>query len=397
MARSKRGGGAGAGGRTRAKAGGDPGAVFPIMAWNSCPGDPAVLGRMRECGLTLAGFAAAEHLDAVHAAGMRAIVSDPRLSQHDWRRPDKDAIRRDVAAAVEATREHPAVFGYYLKDEPSAEEFAGLAVAAGEVRRLAPGKWPYINLFPNYATPAQLGSPTYAEHLRAFVRTCRPPILSYDNYSLMEREDVRGAYWTNLEEIRAASVRSRIPFWNIVLSVAHFNYRELTAADARFQAFTTLAYGGRGLSYFTYFAPSIGNYRMAPVDQFGNATATWHHLRHVNLQIARLAPTLLRLRPDRAYHLGHVPAGCQGPDERSLVTSAGAADLLVGDFTHEDGSRYAMVVNKSFHDSAWCSPTYRKPPAKVWIVSPYSGAHEPYAGEQCVLAPGQGTLLKLEA
>ena len=42
------------------------------------------------------------------------------------------------------------------------------------------------------------------------------------------------------------------PAENIVLSVAHFSYREPNAADLRFEAYTTLAYGGRGLSYFTY-------------------------------------------------------------------------------------------------------------------------------------------------
>jgi hypothetical protein len=64
------------------------------------------------------------------------------------------------------------VYGYYLRDEPGADAFAGLATVAMLVRELAPGKWPYINLFPNYANAQQLGAATYEEHLEKFVATC---------------------------------------------------------------------------------------------------------------------------------------------------------------------------------------------------------------------------------
>ena len=75
-----------------------------------------------------------------------------------------------------------------------------------------------------------------------------------------------------------SALRHALPFWNIVLSNAHFNYAEPTPAGFRFQAYTTLAYGARGISYFTYFAPPAGDYRLAAIDQFGNKTATWDAL-----------------------------------------------------------------------------------------------------------------------
>ncbi len=369
---------------------------FPIMAWNWIKADPAALRRMRDNGLTVAGFVRPTDLDAVHAAGLKAIVADPRLSDYDWLQVAPEQARANVAAVIAEVGDHPAVFGYYLKDEPCADQFAGLAVVADEVRRLAPGKWPYINLLPDYANARQLGAATYEEHLAQFVATCRPPILSYDNYSLMERQDVRTPYWTNLESMRNASTRHNIPFWNIVLSVAHFQYRELSAADARFQAYTTLAYGGRGLSYFTYFAPECGNYRMAPVDQFGAETPTWYYLQHVNRQIEHLAPTLLQLRSDAVYHFGQVPAGTTGPSTASLVSELAGADFLVGDFTHVDGSRYALIVNTSFHASQWCHPRLQGAADEdVSMVSPYTGQRVPFLGEQKVLAPGQGVLLRV--
>lgn len=369
---------------------------FPIMAWNWAPKDPAALQKMREVGLTLAGFAAPDALDACQAAGLKAIVSDNRTSGYDWANVDEAKARKNIAGLVAEVGHHPAVFGYYLRDEPGADMFPGLAKVATLIRELSPGKWPYINLFPDYASSAQLGTSNYSEHLERFISTCHPSIISYDNYSLMDDGSVRESYWTNLEAVRAACRKHGLEFWNIVLSVAHFSYRELSAADFRFQVYTTLAHGGRGISYFTYVTPSTGNYRMGPIDQFGNQTPIWYFMQHVNLQIQKLAPTLLQLRSDAVYHFGQVPSGASGPTTNSLVSGVGEGSFLVGEFTHRDGARYLMVVNKDTAKSRHCSLEYRKAPRHVQHVSAYSGALTPFAGEDLWLAPGGGALLKVE-
>ena len=58
------------------------------------------------------------------------------------------------------------------------------------------------------------------------------------------------------------------------------------------------------------------------IDQFGNPTPTWYFLQNVNLQIQKLAPTLLKLTSDRVYHFGKPPAGTHGPDDASLLKNA---------------------------------------------------------------------------
>jgi hypothetical protein len=164
----------------------------------------------------------------------------------------------------------------------------------------------------------------------------------------------------------------------------------------RFQVYSTLAYGGRGIAYFTYFAPQIGNYRMAPIDQFGHATETWSHLQDVNLQVAKLAPTLLALESNDVYHFGTVPGGSHSPTDKNLLESINGTDFMAGDFTHRDGSRYILIVNKSVIKSTYCQPKFRTPPRRVRMVSPYTGQLTDFSGEQTWLAPGQGVLLKLE-
>lgn len=371
-----------------------PAEFFPIMAWDSVPNDPAVLKKMHDCGLTVAGFVPPAALDACRAAGLKAIVSDPRVGGYDWEHVDPKVARKQVEALIREVGHHPAVFGYYLRDEPTSSFFPGLASVSSVVKERHPGVWPYINLFPNYADANQLGAKSYDDYIEKFIEVCKPPVLSYDHYAIMEGGGLRGEYFANLDSIHRASVKHQLPFWQIVLAVGCLNYREPSMTDMRFQVYTSLAYGARGLAYFKYFTPGVGNYRNGPIDAFGHETSMWPIMRQVNLQVAKLAPTLLKLTSNGVYHFGTVPAGCKGPDDKSLVKGM-AGQMLVGDFTHADGTRYVMLVNKDFAGSTPAWPEFRKPIAKLEFVSAYDGSLVPYEGEYVWLAPGQGVLLKI--
>lgn len=369
--------------------------LFPIMAWNSPPTQPAVFQKMKECGLNVAGFVPVGALDMCNAAGLKAIVSDPRCAGYDWTRVDDRTARSNITSLVEKVGKHPAVYGFYLRDEPPPAYLPGLGKLAALIHELAPGKWPYINLFPNYADNNQLEGLTYPQYVQRFLATCRPTFISYDHYALMDDGSLRNGYWQNLEEVGGSSRVNHVPFCSIVLSVGHFNYREPTAADLMFEVYSALSYGARGIAYFTYFAPPTGNYRGAPIDQFGNPTVAWQHMQNVNLQVQKLAPTLLQLTCNDTYHFKNIPAGSHGPTTTSLVTGCEGGDFVCGEFTHTDHSRYALLTNKDVVKSAVCQPRFVKPPRQVQKVSPYSGALEDFAGENVWVQPGQGVLLKL--
>src|SRR5215470_17315213 len=73
----------------------EPAPFFPIMAWDGVPNDPAVIKKMHDCGLTVAGFVPPAALDACQAVGLKAIVSDQRVGGYDWQKVDaKDARKR---------------------------------------------------------------------------------------------------------------------------------------------------------------------------------------------------------------------------------------------------------------------------------------------------------------
>ncbi len=369
---------------------------FPILPWGWTPGDLDALKEIRACGFNLAGFVNPKDLDLVSEAKLKGIVSDNiTLVDENDGQLDQAQIDQRVAPFVRQVGQHPAVFGYYLKDEPGAQFFPGLGKWAGAFQKTAPQARAYINLYPNYASPQQMKVSTYAEYLESYVQTVRPRFISYDHYALMDDGSLRDGYFQNLEAVREAALRHGLPFWNIVLANAHFHYAEPTEAGLRFQLYTTLAYGGRGISYFTYFAPAVGNYRLAPVDQFGHKTPTWERLRNVNLQLHRIGKVYLTLKSVNVFHHPKVPRGCSDRKTSRWLAELRGSDLLVGEFEGPGGQPFVMVVNKSLHDSTNFHVAF-KGPGEIQYVNAYTGSIGSWGGENTWLAPGQGMLLALK-
>jgi hypothetical protein len=102
------------------------------------PSGSRTFQQVRACGLTVGGFVAPRELDRGHAAGLRASVSDRRVSTYDWRTVDDAQARKNVASLVAETGQHPAAYGNYLIDEPNAALFPGLAKVTALVHDLAP-------------------------------------------------------------------------------------------------------------------------------------------------------------------------------------------------------------------------------------------------------------------
>jgi hypothetical protein len=379
---------------------------FAIMAWGDAPSDVAQLRGMRDAGLNIAGFCRAEDLDKVRDAGLACFVSDPRIGGYDWQAlPPDSEIRGRIGGLAHQIGSNPAAIGFFLRDEPHAALMPGLARVAKIARDAMPGMWPYVNLFPYRVSPERLGTDTYDKYVRMLVDTIGQPFLSYDNYSLVGGQ-MLDYFYTNLEIVRRLSIETQTPFWNCILANAHFNYMEPSDATFHLQVYATLAYGGRGIQYFTYFAPDVGNYRLAAIDQFGNRTPTWERLRRINLEIAALAPTILKLRSTGVVHYPDVPDQAKPLSASRLVRSIDmtqrfvkppvAGRFLVGEFEDRQGRPYVMIVNRDLNNSFQFHLHLVKENAKLIRISPYTGKEEAFGGEMDWLAPGAGILLRIE-
>jgi len=364
---------------------------FPIIAWSGSPSDAESLRLMKEAGLNVSGVCRVEELDKVRDAGLTCIVSRTPLEAMVDKPETSDAqIQEAVSALAARIGSHPAAFGVYLRDEPSAKQMPMIGRLAAALLKAMPSKLPYVNLFPNYANRQQLATDSYEAHLRAYLQFIKLPYLSWDNYSLTDGE-MQQSFYDNLDIVRRLTLEARIPFWNCVLATTMFRYLEPSDATFNLQVYGTLAYGGRGIEYFTYFTPDNGNYRLAAVDPHGNRTATWDIMRRINNQIHALAPTILKLRSTGVYHWP-VSTAAGTPLLKDIKTSA---KLIVGEFADTSGRPYVMLVNKSLKESCNFRLETWKEGAVIYRVSPASGKEGGFGGEANWLAPGAGILLRI--
>jgi len=370
---------------------------FVILPWGWTSGDPSVFKDIYDCGFNLAGFVSIEDLEKVSRAGLKAILSERSTNVGDPELALSDAeISGRVNEITSETAGKDAVFGYYLKDEPGTNAFSGLRRWKDAWEKAAPGAVPYINLFPNYASNEnQLHAKNYYDYLEKYVSAVKPSFISYDNYSLMADDSIRKGYFENLGAVRAIALKNDIPFWNIVLSNAHFNYAEPSYAGLCFQLYTTLAYGGRGISYFTYFAPKVGNYRFAPVDQFGNKTTTWDILRNVNLQIHAIGRVYGKLKSVNVFHFPVSDECPNGLASSRFLSSLNGENLVVGEFEDENKTPHIIIVNKSLEQSQRVDFTFREK-GEVLQINSYTGREQPWSGENIWLAPGHGRIIFLK-
>jgi hypothetical protein len=365
---------------------------FTIMPWGVTPSDPQrdspeVFRTLYDCGFNHAGFVAENNLDRAQAAGLKAFVFEPAMEfVNDT---PADEITSRVKAVVERTKNHPAVQGYYIRDEPMPVSFPSLGVARKAIGDVAPHALAYINLLPTYGS-----NPSYRDYITTFVETVKPNFLSYDHYALMDNGTLRDGYFQNLETMRDVAIKANLPFWNIVLGNRHFSYAKPTLEGLRFQAYTTLAYGAKGLSYFTYFTPQVGNYELGAIDQFGNKTPTWDLVRNVNLQIHAIGRVYKGLKSVNVFHAPTPPHDCKGLDSSRYLAEVSGGPLCIGEFEDTNAKPYVLAVNTDFHQSFPLSLKLKKQGA-ISMISPYTGEPVPWVGEQTWLSPGQGALLKL--
>lgn len=392
---------------------------FPILPWDPYHGwgQPLIEGRkhglesIAQCNFNMAGFVLPKDLPLCRKTGLGAIMlpTDAAFTNYQylcgWKKLSDQQIERRVKDMIAASGSNPAIKGYFIMDEPGASDFPALAKAVAAVKKYAPGKLAYINLFPDYATlgapdTSQLGTATYTEYLDRFIREVKPQLISYDNYMVQYSMDLQdrataASYYKNLLEIRRVAQEHQLPYLNIVAASQLQPQKTIPSpANLLFQAYTTLAAGYRGVTWYTYFGDG---YPYAPIAKSGGKTLTWGYLQEVNRQVAALAPVMSRLTstgvffsaPPVAEHLPLLPG--------NLIESVACpSPVMVGEFQHENGERYAMVVNLSLEKSAPFTLKTKMPGQSLGIVSAVDGTVSAFDSKAGLwLIAGQGILLAL--
>jgi hypothetical protein len=345
---------------------------FIITFWSPPPATDEALARVAAEGFNLT-WVPAEGLDMAEKHHLRAMLTSELLRPETLTEPGK---RIALDALIERVRNSPALEAYFLTDEPGAGAFPGLGKLVAYLRERDPGHLAYINLYPTYANEQQLGVSAdaaerakvgypqdyagvatddqtvlrYREHLKKFLEVVKPDLISYDHYHFL-KEGPDGArsdgkqYFLNLALIRLAALESGKPFLNTIQAdTIEKSWRLPNAAETRWLVFTTLAYGGRGISYFTYWGPP--DYNGLYVD--GKPSARLADVTRLNKELASFGRPLLHLKSLGVYHTAPLPYGTQAVPDSSPVRIVNAGSFVLGLFGEADKPSAFMIVNRDY-------------------------------------------------
>lgn len=329
--------------------------TIPILAWYSITPDFASRERFEE--LKDAGFnlsftcgefsdgEAIRVLDFASTVGMKCIFMSKNLSSA----PEK---------VVPLVKDHPALAGYHLKDEPGEGEFPALGDLCRRIRALDPNHFCYLNLLPNYGV--ERSGLSYVEHIRKSAEMVPTEFLSYDQYGIYVDKKtggfrLLGTYYRNLETFASECRRLRKPFWAFALSLGHGSRPLPDLAQLRFQMYNNLAYGAQGLQYFTYWMPDTNKHVFAgsPIGLSRRRGHVYERVREMNAEIQRRAFVFKGAEVQWTRHTGaSLPAGTVRLEELPPFVEAldtkgrdAVVSLLV-----KGSRRFLVIVNGSYRE-----------------------------------------------
>ncbi|MBT3376020.1 MAG: hypothetical protein HN742_17370 [Lentisphaerae bacterium] len=389
------------------------------------------------------GVGALEHfraqLDVLGRHGLRGILSlggVPRDPEKPMALDDPEE-KAELDAIVEGVREHPALYAYHILDEPTAAAFPNLARMKAYLHEKDPSRLAFVNLYPSYASLKQLGTTgeapeAYREYLNQFVKTFRPQLLSYDHYHFAVKGDGH-QYFLNLAEIRQAALVADIPFMAILQACSWtVNMRIPTGEELRWLAYTALAYGAQGISWYVYGYPGhdggmispAGTYREPHVARSmgravlgGPPTSLYYVARELHREFVAIATELRPMVSIGAYHVGMLPEGTVPlPDDAVFRLDPPVADrdyatpvegYVVGCFGEGTTMTHALVVNLNTRTYSgrgqerreeFLSPTRRKivgqGPLEVFDPSTSTWTATGSNSAELRLPPGSGLLVR---
>jgi len=257
-----------------------------------------------------------DQLDLCRRYGLKAIVMDATPQQ------------------AKALGDDPAVWGFYVRDEPKADEFEQVAGPVAEFHQAAPNRPAYVNLMAWMP-------------LDQYLSTVRPRFLSYDYYQWWWGTQ---NHFGRLAAHREAALQAGIPLICWVEANADprwewgkpgATYLPDNAPKLRQSVYTALAYGVQGIQWFVgplVFEQGEGGLLRPTLTQAGE------DIKQINAELEALGPELLSLR-SAGVTLGP-RLGDQGsvPPVDTWVWSK-TSRLVVGLFEGPRGERAAMVVN----------------------------------------------------
>lgn len=351
---------------------------FPVMASDPGPSKVPVTRRtfqwLEECGFNLVRITPAywniqASLDSAADTSVMFDVILPHLTNP-----------QACMKAMAGYRDDPRVAMFDFGDESKMDAMQKIAVSYNDARDSVITQLPIYNnrLF----TPYMVGDKEYTvyDELNRLQSMTRPAVWCYDFYPIwykltynpdpdkevpIESPAVSKWMYSWLEDYRNISNATKRPFWYYVQSMVYevrvmdhnkptdkVSRRPVTKDFMTFSTFSALAYGAKGLRFWTYGLRKSNDtetYVTAPIDLEGNRTKVWYMVKDVIAEVRANEGIYLNSEVKAVYHSGTPQFLGTTPQPESVgpfssLKANGKAGILTS-LMEANGKKYVMIVN----------------------------------------------------
>lgn len=279
-----------------------PDKPLPIMAWASIPdseSNPERFRELKEMGINvnLSNYSSADAmqkgLDLAQQVGIKMVTSCPEL-------------KSDPENTVKRFMNHPALAGYFLRDEPVRKDFADLGDWARKIEAIDKQHFCFVNLIASINTTKTdaLGTASYADYVSTFATEVPSQVLSFDFYPILT-EGIHESWYAGLEVFSVEARKLSIPFWAFGLASSYNELHPIPTIPAlRLQLYSNLAYGAQGLEFWAYWMGQ--GLRCAPIGLDGKRTVVYDRIKTVSTEIQNLAGVFVGAKVISVKHTGVV-------------------------------------------------------------------------------------------
>ncbi|MDB5106361.1 MAG: repeat protein [Fibrobacteres bacterium] len=218
------------------------------------------------------------------------------------------------------------LYGYNLADEPKPAVIANTLLWQNRFQSVDVSKLAYVNLNPyvKNVTPDQVGYwddwNGYKTYVHNWISNSQVKVAGFDYYTVLDAAggtfqtygETVTYYFRNLELFAKETTPLAKSFWAYPLSVKHGGldktgacvpgYAAITEPNLRFSAWAPIAYGAKGLIYFTYAKPNASCYDNALIDDAYNTQASYTWAKNINAQVKSMGSTLMNLTWKTTVH-----------------------------------------------------------------------------------------------
>jgi hypothetical protein len=405
---------------------------FPIIGWQEMPKEltlPEVYANIAESGINVFMTCSDSQediraqLDLAAKHGLQALIRDPR-----FKATDNPGWQDKALAAVREYGDHPATYGFYVRDEPVRDEFEREGRMVALLKKERPDKVAFVNGL----GWGSRGADCFMEYVEDYARIIKPEFLAFDSYPISLIPDdadtsefykidrgiewpelkayYRDKYWEAWETYRLVGWKYGLPLSGIVLATPHhhsvWRYGPVTEGTIRLEAFTGLAHGICALQYFTLLNHpyDVDNWDHGILTQDGYPSVRYNFFKNVNRDIAKLGPIVKELTCTRVFHYGPLTSYCCGwsagrhsRDSAHVGVARVEGDPAILGFLKGNAGRYVMVVNRNPARFSRTSITMQE----GWTANLIDIENEVQETQlkdvfELNLKPGDGRLLRLE-